>query len=155
MELCLMLKTASVILVTCWSLVAVSQEAPANPDIQAHIPHSWWEGVWCLCSFCSSSWRQNVGSNDRSRLTAALPKWQINDPMDQWRQAPWWNLHWFVVCKAEDTLPFCLLLLWEYNQKLHIQVFAEFIITQFFWRSFNGLNLQLVSYPLLFKYWLN
>ena len=64
------------------------QEAPADPDIQAHIPHSLWEGVWCLCPLCSSSWKRNVGS-DRFRLTAAPPKWQINDQMDLWHQAPW------------------------------------------------------------------
>ena len=39
----------------------------------------------------------------RSRLATAPPKWQINDPMDLWRQATWWNLHWFVVCKAGNT----------------------------------------------------
>jgi len=52
------------------------QEAPANPDIQVHIPHSMWEGVWHLCPLCSSygnkTWAltapdlQRLRQNDRS-----------------------------------------------------------------------------------------
>jgi len=33
------------------------QEAPGNLDIQAHIPHSSWEGVRRLCPLFSSSWK--------------------------------------------------------------------------------------------------
>ena len=50
------------------------QEASVNPEIQAHIPHSSWEGVWRLCPLCSSLWERKMGSASPRLIVLVLSK---------------------------------------------------------------------------------